>query len=212
MNLKIVLIWLISLVGIKWLLTCYVIRPILLLQRWFATYYTTRVIHFASLIQFYHLKALPNPNIITVRTLYNTWHRGAKHLDLNDCCLLALAILSLSSNNQHFWNLIDCLIFFLLSFVLPSEIMHTFKMHVRRFDWPLVNNKYNYLKMKKDREGLSSQSSGVSTKSKRKLRPRGSMPSAWFTLPTDLQAMEVRTVYLVYTTPRSFAHSCQTEW
>jgi hypothetical protein len=61
-------------------------------------------------------------------------------------------------------------------------------------DLSTTNNrtKHFYIKMKKEKEGLSSQLSSASSKSRKKMRPRGSMPSAWFTLPTDLQAMEVR--------------------
>ena len=48
--------------------------------------------------------------------------------------------------------------------------------------------------MKIDKEKLTNQlsSSSSSQKTKKRMRPKGSMPSSWFTLPTDLQAMEVR--------------------
>jgi len=55
-------------------------------------------------------------------------------------------------------------------------------------------------RMGNSKEGLSNQLSTKSTKStmstkshghKKKLRPKGTMPSSWFTLPTEIQAMEV---------------------
>ena len=48
-----------------------------------------------------------------------------------------------------------------------------------------------YTMIRKDKEALTSQMSTSSGKARKKMRPRGSMPSSWFTLPTDLQAMEV---------------------